>query len=39
MENMDYMRRALQLAEQAAKQDEVPIGCVIVNPQSNEIIA
>lgn len=39
MENMDYMRRALQLAKQAAKQDEVPIGCVIVNPQSNEIIA
>ncbi len=39
MENLDYMRRALQLARQAAEQDEVPIGCIIVNPQTEEIIA
>ena len=38
MENK-YMRRALELAEQAAQEDEVPIGCVIVDPQKETIIA
>lgn len=39
MENIDLMRRALELAKQAENQDEVPIGCVIANPQNGEIIA
>ena len=39
MENLRYMQRALQLAQQAAEQDEVPIGCVIVNPQNGIIIS
>ena len=34
-----YMQRALELARQASQQDEVPIGAVIVNPQTGEIIA
>ena len=38
-ENEKYMRRALELARQAAAQDEVPIGAVIVNPISGKIIA
>ena len=32
------MERALELAQHAATQDEVPIGAVIVNPQTDEII-
>lgn len=39
MEPQDYMCRALELAKQAAQQDEVPIGCLIVDPQTGEIIA
>ena len=39
METEDYMRQALELAKQAAEQDEVPIGCLIVNPQTGEILA
>lgn len=39
MEPQDYMHRALELAQQAAKQDEVPIGCIIADPQTEEIIA
>lgn len=39
MENIDLMRRALELARQAQNQDEVPIGCVIADPQSGDIIA
>lgn len=39
MEPQDYMHRALELAQQAAQQDEVPIGCIIVDPQTGEIIA
>ncbi len=39
MGNLKYMQRALELAQKAALQDEVPIGCVIVNPESGEIIA
>ena len=35
----DYMRHALELAKQAAAADEVPIGCLIVNPQKDSIIA
>ncbi len=35
----DYMRQALELAKQAAAADEVPIGCLIVNPQKDSIIA
>lgn len=39
MEPIDYMQRALKLAEQAAQKDEVPIGCIIVNPANEEIVA
>ncbi len=39
MEAIDYMRHALELAQKAASQDEVPIGCVIVEPASGKIIA
>lgn len=39
MEPQDYMCRALELAKQAAQQDEVPIGCLIVDPQTGKIIA
>lgn len=35
----EYMYRALSLAKKAAEQDEVPIGCVIVDRLSGEIIA
>lgn len=34
-----YMAKALELAEEAAAADEVPVGCVIVNPQNGEIVA
>lgn len=39
MEKEDYMRRALELAKQAAENDEVPIGAVVVDAQSGKIIA
>ncbi|MBE6459199.1 MAG: nucleoside deaminase [Alphaproteobacteria bacterium] len=39
MKNIRYMQRALELATQAQSQDEVPIGCIIVNPDNDEIIA
>ena len=39
MEKKDYMRRALELAKQAAENDEVPIGAVVVDAQSGKIIA
>lgn len=39
MKPIDYMKKALELAKYAASQDEVPIGCIIVNPETNEIIA
>lgn len=39
MKNLDYMHRALELAKLAMAQDEVPIGCVIVDPQNEKIIA
>jgi len=35
----DYMRQALKLAEQSAAQDEIPVGCLIVNPDTGDIIA
>ena len=34
-----YMQRALELARQAALEDEVPIGAVIVDPEEDKIIA
>lgn len=34
-----FMQRAIELAAQAAAEDEVPIGAVIVNPENGEIIA
>ena len=39
MSNEDYMHQALVLAQQAFTADEVPVGCVIVNPSSGEIIS
>lgn len=39
MTDNDYMKQALAQAERAAAMDEVPIGAVIVNPETNEIIA
>ncbi len=33
-----YMQRALELAKLATKEDEVPVGAVIVNPQDGTII-
>lgn len=33
------MQRALSLAARAAEQDEVPVGAVVVNPESGEIIS
>ncbi len=35
----DYMRLALELAAEAAAKDEVPVGCLIVNPADGTIIA
>ena len=34
----DFMRRALDLAEAAAARGEVPVGAVVVDPASGEII-
>lgn len=34
-----FMLRALELAKKAALEDEVPIGAVIVDPKTNEIVA
>ncbi len=36
MEHQDYMRRAMELADQAARHGDVPVGCVIV--RDGEII-
>ena len=36
MDHKDYMRRALELAAQAAAEGDVPVGCVIV--RDGEII-
>ncbi|WP_081648821.1 tRNA adenosine(34) deaminase TadA [Ponticaulis koreensis] len=34
-----YMRRALELAEEAAAAGEVPVGAVLVDPETGDIIA
>ena len=34
-----YMQQSLSQAQQAAQEDEVPIGAVVVDPDSGEIIA
>ena len=39
MEKEDYMRRALELAKQAAENDEVPIGAIVVDSLTGKIIA
>ena len=39
MSNEDYMHQALVLAQQAFAADEVPVGCIIVNPSNGEIIS
>ncbi|MEM9055215.1 MAG: nucleoside deaminase, partial [Pseudomonadota bacterium] len=35
----DYMSRALELAQRAAALSEVPVGAVIVDPETGEIVA
>ena len=35
----DYMNIALKLAQKAIEQDEIPVGCLIVDPKTNKIIA
>ncbi len=37
--NLKFMQRALELAQKAAAEDEVPIGAVIVDPATEQIIA
>jgi tRNA(adenine34) deaminase len=37
--DVDMMRRALALAEDAAKEGEVPVGAVVYDPRSGEVIA
>lgn len=39
MTTEEYMKIALNLAQKAAKTDEVPIGAIIVNPENGEILA
>lgn len=39
MDKNFYMQRALAQAQIAAQEDEVPIGAVVVDPESGEIIA
>ncbi len=39
MTDEDYMREALAEAEAAARRGEVPVGAVMVNPKTGEIIA
>jgi tRNA(Arg) A34 adenosine deaminase TadA len=35
----EYMRKALELAQQAVLEDEIPVGCLIVNPADGKIVA
>lgn len=35
----EYMRLALELAQEAKAQDEIPVGCLIVDPKKDKIIA
>lgn len=39
MSENPYMQRCLELAQKAAAEDEVPIGAVVVNPQTGKIIS
>ena len=39
MDKEFYMQKAFSLARQAAENDEVPIGAVVVDPESGDIIA
>lgn len=39
MNPQDYMKLALKEAEKAFKKDEVPVGALVVNPQTGEVIA
>ena len=39
MDKNFYMRKALEQAALAAQVDEVPIGAVVVNPETGEIVA
>lgn len=39
MNTENFMQRALELAREAAQMDEVPVGAVVVERQSGEIIA
>ena len=34
-----YMRKALEQAQLAAEADEIPVGALVVNPQSGEIVS
>jgi tRNA(adenine34) deaminase len=38
MDETFYMHKALEMAQQAADADEVPIGAVVVNPKNGEIL-
>lgn len=37
--NKDLLTTLLELTKTAAKRDEVPVGAMVVNPETNEIIA
>ncbi|MBN8827461.1 MAG: nucleoside deaminase [Sphingobacteriia bacterium] len=39
MKNNQFMQRALELAKEAYKKNEVPVGAVIVDPKTNTIIS
>ena len=39
MTPQEYMQKALNLAQLSTQQDEIPVGCLIVNSNSGEIIA
>ena len=39
MTPQEYMQKALDLARQAYQQDEIPVGCLIVNPITDKIIS
>ena len=39
MNPQDYMKLALKEAEKAFKKDEVPVGALVVNPQTGEVVA
>ncbi len=39
MNKQEYMLHALELAKKAAENDEVPVGAIVVNPSSGEIVS